>query len=188
MPRSGAFLGVHLGSFVVQMSASFGTAQLQNMAYEFKITRRVEFSETDMAGIVHYSNFFKYMETAEHAFYRSLGFSVVAPAEVEGESVGWPRVHAECDYYRPLRFEDTVEIHLLVRELREKSIGYDFIFRRLEPEPVIEVARGAMAVVSVVFDATLGRMRAVPLPAAIAQKMEPAPESSVPRNPQKELL
>ena len=34
------------------------------MAYEFKVQRRVEFSETDMAGIVHYANFFRYMETA----------------------------------------------------------------------------------------------------------------------------
>ena len=40
--------------------------------------RTVEFSETDMAGIVHYSNFFRYMESAEHAFFRALGFSVVA--------------------------------------------------------------------------------------------------------------
>ncbi|MEQ2009187.1 MAG: acyl-CoA thioesterase, partial [Limisphaerales bacterium] len=48
------------------------------MASEFKALRRVEFSETDMAGIVHYSNFFKYMETAEHAFFRSLGFSIIS--------------------------------------------------------------------------------------------------------------
>ena len=47
------------------------------MAFEFKAIRRVEFSETDMAGIVHYSNFFRYMETAEHGFFRSLGYSVV---------------------------------------------------------------------------------------------------------------
>ena len=47
------------------------------MAYEFKAIRRVEFAETDMAGIVHYSNFFRYMETAEHGFFRSLGLSVV---------------------------------------------------------------------------------------------------------------
>ena len=43
------------------------------MAYEFKATRQVEFSETDMAGIMHFSNFFRFMETAEHGFYRSLG-------------------------------------------------------------------------------------------------------------------
>jgi acyl-CoA thioester hydrolase len=43
------------------------------MAFEYKVRRRVEFSETDMAGIVHYSNFFRYMEAAEHEFFRSLG-------------------------------------------------------------------------------------------------------------------
>ncbi len=48
------------------------------MPHEFTITRRVEFSETDMAGIMHYSNFFRFMETAEHAFFRSLGFSIVS--------------------------------------------------------------------------------------------------------------
>ena len=47
------------------------------MPYEFKITRRVEFSDTDMEGIMHYSNYFRFMETAEHAFFRSLGYSVV---------------------------------------------------------------------------------------------------------------
>jgi YbgC/YbaW family acyl-CoA thioester hydrolase len=76
------------------------------MAYEFKITRRVEFSETDMAGIMHYSNYFRFMETAEHQFYRSLGFSVVLAQH--NPPLGFPRVHAECDYKRPLRFEDTV--------------------------------------------------------------------------------
>ena len=47
------------------------------MAYEFKAIRRVEFADTDMAGIMHYSNFFRFMETAEHAFFRSLGLSIV---------------------------------------------------------------------------------------------------------------
>ena len=44
------------------------------MAYEFKQTRRVEFSDTDMAGIMHFSNFFHFMEATEAAFLRSLGF------------------------------------------------------------------------------------------------------------------
>ena len=78
------------------------------MPYQYRIIRRVEFSETDMAGIVHYSNFFRYMEAAEHAFFRSIGFSVVT-RNVD-PPVGWPRVHAECDYRRPIRFEDELEI------------------------------------------------------------------------------
>ena len=35
-----------------------------SMACEFKATRRVEFSDTDMAGIMNYSNYFRFMETA----------------------------------------------------------------------------------------------------------------------------
>src|SRR5687767_11195351 len=99
------------------------------MAYEFKIVRRVEFSETDMAGIVHYSNYFKYMETAEHAFFRSLGFSIVTK-NIESP-VGWPRVHAECDFKHPLYFEDDVEVHLLVAEKRSKALSYIFRFRKM---------------------------------------------------------
>ena len=55
--------------------------------HEFTITRRVEFSETDAGGIVHFTNFFRYMEYAEHAFFRSLGRSI-ADAELD---IGWPR-------------------------------------------------------------------------------------------------
>src|SRR6266404_4179076 len=117
------------------------------MSYEIKIVRRVDFAETDMAGIVHFSNFFRYMESAETAFFRSLGFSLAARA-VE-LAVGWPRVHAECDYKQPLRFEDEVEIHLLVREKKSKALSYEFQFRKLNASPPVEVARGSLTVVCV---------------------------------------
>ena len=65
-----------------------------------------------MAGIMHFSNFFRFMESAEHAFFRSLGFSVARSRN--GLEVCLPRVHAECDYAVPLRFEDEVQVRLLV--------------------------------------------------------------------------
>src|SRR6266496_4625646 len=103
------------------------------MAYEFKIVRRVEFSDTDMAGIVYYANFFRYMEAAETAFFRSLGFSLMT-RQVE-PPVGWPRVHAECDYAQPLYFEDEFEVHLLVAEKRARVLAYAFRFRKLNADP-----------------------------------------------------
>ncbi len=144
------------------------------MLCEFKVTRRVEFSETDMAGIMHFSNFFKFMETAEHAFFRSLGYSIhtVLP---DGMEVGWPRVRAECSYSAPVRFEDEVEIHLLVQNISRKSITYDFIFRRLNGEEDQEVARGALTVVCVAHNGA-GKMQAIPIPAAIAEKIKTAPQ------------
>lgn len=144
------------------------------MSYEFKLTRRVEFCETDMAGIVHYSNFFRYMESAEHAFYRSLGFSVTLAKE--GGVKGLPRVHASCDYRAPLRCEDEFEIHLVVREKRTKALTYDFIFRKGETL----VAQGALTIVCVEFDPATRSMKSVPLPPLIADKIQVAPPGLLP--------
>ena len=142
------------------------------MPYEFKATRRVEFSDTDMAGIMHYSNFFRFMETAEHGFYRELGFSVVL--DHRDPPLGFPRVHAECDFKKPLRFQDLVEIHLLVREKKSKSITYCFRFRNLSASPPEEAARGLVTIVCVAHQSD-GAMAAAPIPPEMADRIEVAP-------------
>jgi YbgC/YbaW family acyl-CoA thioester hydrolase len=145
------------------------------MPSQFTITRTVEFAETDMAGIMHFSNYFRFMESTEHAFFRSLGLTL---HERRGQgTIGWARVHAECTYRQPLRYQDAVEVQLLVREKRQRSIGYLFIFRRRDEqggEPV-EVARGAMSVVCVTADVPGGEMQAVPMPREVAERVEVAP-------------
>ena len=142
------------------------------MPYEYKAVRRVEFSETDLAGIVHYANFFRYMETAEHAFFRALGVSIVTTTT--DPPVGWPRVHASCDFRQPLRFEDEFEIHLLVAEKKSKALSYLIKFRKLNGPAPVEVARGKLTVVCVTRDAH-GKMSATTIPAAIAGQIEVAP-------------
>ncbi len=142
------------------------------MPHDFKATRRVEFSDTDMAGIVHFSAFFRYFETVEHAFIRSLGFSVILPGM--DPPMGFPRVHASCDYRRPLRFEDLVELHLLVAEKTRRKLTYQIRFRRLEPGPVEEVAVGKLVVVCV-QKTPEGGMRSVDIPEALACQIEVAP-------------
>src|SRR5579864_5824350 len=142
------------------------------MAFEFKAVRRVEFSDTDAAGIVHYSNFFRYMETAEHGFFRALGHSVVM--DKFDPPVGWPRVHAECEYRQPLRFEDEVEIHLLVSEKKSKSLSYVFKFRKLNGPAPVEVARGSLTVVCVTRGPD-GKLSAATIPKPFADKIEVAP-------------
>ncbi|MBI4564525.1 MAG: acyl-CoA thioesterase [Planctomycetes bacterium] len=140
------------------------------MPHEFKMIHRVEFADTDMAGLIHFSSYFRYMEVTEHAFIRSLGLSIVM---WETFKVGWPRVRVECEYNGPLRFEDEVEAHLRVREKKEKSLTYGFIFRRVKPEPVVEVARGSLTAVCVTRDGN-GEMKAVPIPEAIASRINVA--------------
>ena len=142
------------------------------MSYEFEVTRRVEFSETDMAGLMHFSNYFRFMETAEHGFCRSLGIPIVG----SGPGVGMclPRVHVECDYSVPLRFEDEVQVRLLVERKSRRSLTYQFRFMRLNGASPQEVARGRMTIVSIEFQPD-GSLQAVPLPAAIASQVEQAP-------------
>ena len=72
------------------------------MATKFVTTRRVEFSDTDAAGIMHFAAFFRLMEQAEHELLRSVGLSVHDVAS----QISWPRVSAKCDYQSAARFED----------------------------------------------------------------------------------
>jgi YbgC/YbaW family acyl-CoA thioester hydrolase len=125
-----------------------------------------------MAGIVHYSNFFRYMESAEHAFFRSLGFSVAT--DHVHPPVGWPRVHASCDYKHPIRFEDEVQIHMLVIEKKSKALTYEFRFCKLNAPAPVEFARGRLTVVCVTRDAS-GQMSAISIPPEISAKIEAAP-------------
>ncbi len=130
------------------------------------MTRRVAFSETDLAGIAHFSNYFRYMEDAEHAFYRSLGFSV-HPAEAK---VGWPRVKAACEFRAPLHFEEEFEVELLVEEVRRRSIRYRcHIWKR---DPRVLAGEGDMVVVCVELTP---KIRAVEIPAGWREKLETAP-------------
>lgn len=148
------------------------------MPSEFRILRTVEFSETDMAGLMHFSNFFRWMEACEAAFYRSLNLPLIS--FVPGNVVGWPRASAACEYKAPLRFNDTVEVRLLIKEVRTRSVLYGFQFRKLDQAgqvlPAI-VAQGEIAAVCVTTDAA-GKMVAQPIPAEVRSRLEVASVSS----------
>lgn len=124
-----------------------------------------------MAGIVHFSNFFRMMEAAEHAFFRSLG-STVHGSEIDAP-MGWPRVSASCDFRMPLRFEDEVEIHLVVAEVRNRSIRYEFTFRKVGEEA--EVAHGSITAVCARADKGTGRLAAYSIPDTIRAQITAAP-------------
>lgn len=143
------------------------------MAHEFVYRRRIQFADTDTADVAHFSAFFRFMEEAEHAFYRSLG--TVAYAWETDRVVGTPRVAASCEYLRPVRYGDELDIRLVVVERTDKAIGYEVEFRLpndSEPEPV---ARGSMRVVYAVRPHGSQDWRAAPLPPEIRDHIEIAP-------------
>ena len=130
------------------------------MPDKFVTQRRVEFRDTDAAGIMHFSSFFPMMEEVEHEFWRSLGLDIIAPDPAG--AIVWPRVMARCDYRSPVTFGDVMDIELRVGRVGGKSVTYDFEFSH-QGRPV---ATGQ--VVAVACRMTPG---ATPLSVAVPEKV-----------------
>lgn len=131
----------------------------------FSLTRRVQFYETDAAGIVHFSCYFRYMEEAEHELWRSVGLSV-APPDAE---IGWPRVNATFDYQRPLRFEDVFEVRVRIDAMSKRTVRYGFDITKDGDA----IGSGSLTVVCVRKDPD-GAFKAVEIPTEIVARLKPA--------------
>ena len=94
----------------------------------FHTKRRVEFGDTDMAGIVHFANFFRFMEAAEVEFLRARGLTV--SLTWEGQRIGFPRVSASCDFLRPATFQDVLDVAVRIQSIGRKSVTYSFEFSK----------------------------------------------------------
>ncbi|MCG9127131.1 acyl-CoA thioesterase [Candidatus Poribacteria bacterium] len=134
------------------------------MPTEFSTKRKIEFSDTDMAGIVHFTRFFVFMESVEHEFLRSLGTSV--STTIDGNEIGWPRLTASCEYLSPLRFEDEVDIRLSIKKIGTKSITYLFQFT-LDGR---DVARGEVTTVCCITNPGQ-KLRPISIPEIISNQI-----------------
>ena len=132
----------------------------------FTTTRRVEFGDTDMAGIMHFPNFFRFMEVAETEFLNSLGFSVCWHRD--GKGYGFPRVSVGCDFRRPARFEDVLTIAVVVEKVGTKSVAYRFDFTNAGGEPV------AVGRITAVFcrEGEPGQLESVAIPTDLRAKLD----------------
>jgi YbgC/YbaW family acyl-CoA thioester hydrolase len=133
------------------------------MADPFSITRRIQFAETDLAGVLHFSNYFRLMEEVEHAFWRSIGMTVY---HGDGQqTVSWPRVAVACEYFAPARFEDELELRFWIVNVGRRSIEFEIEFLR-------ETERIALGrITAVCCDTGHGTFASIEIPAAIRAKL-----------------
>jgi YbgC/YbaW family acyl-CoA thioester hydrolase len=132
---------------------------------EYILRRRVHFYETDTAGIVHFSNYFRYMEEAEHALWRDVGLTIA-----KRSGVGFPRIAASFEYHRPLRVEDEFDIRIRVVAKSEKTMRYECVLLRGEER----IATGSLTIVGV--SAVQGQpMKSIPFPPEIGDRFAVAP-------------
>jgi len=121
----------------------------------FKTSFRVSWADTDAAQVVHFFNYFKFFEKVEEEFYRHLGFGI---DEAANKGIWFPRVEAFCQFKRPARFNDLLEVELTIEELKEKSVKFGFkIFNK---ESAVLLADGHVVIVAA--DRQTGKATQIP--------------------------
>jgi acyl-CoA thioester hydrolase len=131
----------------------------------FTYTRLVAFAETDLAGIAHFANFFRWMEEAEHAYFRSVGLSV--RTEYQDMEIGWPRVSTTCEFFVPARFEDQIQLKVRITKIGEKSITWEIEFTRDDTRLALGKAT------TVCCTLTDSGLKSIPIPPEIRLKLFP---------------
>ena len=137
------------------------------MEWHHSVTRRVEFSDTDMAGIVHFSKYFCYMEFAEHDFFRKLGFSI--NRQYGDYKYGWPRIKVKGEFHHPLRFEEEIEILLRLNKINSRSL--EFQFKVIKHQDGIIAASGCYSTVCVIHDGN-GSLRSTLIPEGLVKLLK----------------
>lgn len=132
----------------------------------FIYRRRVQFAETDLAGLVHFTHFFRYMEEAEHALWRAAGMSIARA----GETTGWPRLGAAFEFRAPLRFEDEFDVAVRIANVTSRTIQYDF---RLTRDGTLI---GSGTITTAYVDKSGPSLKALELPEHVAARLQSASE------------
>jgi acyl-CoA thioester hydrolase len=131
----------------------------------FSYRRRVEFAETDAAGMTHFSVFFRYMEEAEHAVWRQAGMDIFA----NHEERSWPRVSANFDFKAPLRFQDEFEVQTEIATVSRSTIRWAHVIMRGDTL----IGTGAVTAVYVAKGRD-GGMKSTAIPADVISRLRAA--------------
>lgn len=132
------------------------------MSPSFKTLYRVSWVDTDAAQIVHFSNFFRFFERAEEEFYWQLGLI----SWLGDKEIIMPRVEAFCQYRKPAKFNDLLEIELTVEELMDKAVKYGFKVYNKETAELL--ANGYVVAVAV----NRHTLKATQIPREITEKLK----------------
>jgi YbgC/YbaW family acyl-CoA thioester hydrolase len=129
-------------------------------AEPFRFEVRIRFIDTDTSGRIHYTAMFRYFESAEIEFMRSLGMSY------SGNAFGLPRVHVECDFLLAIGYDDLIAIEVCLTKLGRSSIRLQFCARKLGEV----AAKGAVVVVCMDKET----QSAIPIPDELRARLRPS--------------
>jgi acyl-CoA thioester hydrolase len=95
---------------------------------------RVRYAETDQMGVVYYANYFVWFEVARTDLIRSLGWSY---REMEAAGFILPVIEATCQYRRPSRYDDELEVRTTGRLTTPVRLEFDYeVVVKGQDEPI----------------------------------------------------
>ena len=87
----------------------------------------VRFYETDMMGIAHHSNHFRWFEMARIEFLRHIGVTLW---DMMDEDIVFPIMNVSCNYKEPARFDDTINIETYLVKMTRAQMVFKYRMRR----------------------------------------------------------
>lgn len=141
----------------------------QRQQAQFIYERRVNFAETDTAGIVHFSNYYRYMEEAEHAYFRSLGLTIMHKRD-DGVVIGWPRVSCQCQYLAPAFYDNVLHVHVNLERMGYKSLVWNMAIYHQEKK----LSQGRMKTACCLCYSD-HRLESIPIPDMFTAQLEESP-------------
>jgi acyl-CoA thioester hydrolase len=101
-------------------------------------TVRVRYAETDKMGVVYYANYFVWFEVGRTDLLRTMGWSY---REMELAGVSLPVIEAHCDYHRPARYDDELDVRTEGRMLSPVRMEFTYQVVRREGQELAASGR-----------------------------------------------
>ncbi len=99
---------------------------------------RVRYAETDQMGVVYHANYFVWFEVGRVELLRTLGHSY---RDLEAAGINLPVIRAECDYRRPARYDDELEVRTTGRLISALRVEFRYELVRLDDDTLLATAR-----------------------------------------------
>ena len=99
---------------------------------------RVRYAETDKMGVVYYANYFVWFEVGRTDLLRTLGWTY---REMEHEGISLPVIEAHCDYHRPSRYDDEMEVRTEGRMVSAVRMEFNYTVVRRDDQQVTASGR-----------------------------------------------
>ena len=98
------------------------------------IREQVRFVDTDMMGVVHHTNYFKWFETARVAYLKAAGISLL---ELMQEGYLFPVSDVRCAYRESARYDDCLEVFVTMVELSRAKMIFSYKVWRVSDKALL---------------------------------------------------